>query len=164
MRAPGSYPAPTDRAEPSPWAGLRERLHAGGLRWTPQRRVLVEVLSQSNGHVTGAELVERCRAVDPATTPSTVYRTLDVLEELGIVRHAHGADGREEFHVLPDAEHGHLHCRGCRQTWEIDADEATTLVAALEADRGFRVDLSHLSVSGLCRGCSASDEPEAHLP
>jgi Fur family ferric uptake transcriptional regulator len=156
MRASGSFHPSDEHAERSPWAGLRERLHALGLRWTPQRRVLVEVLSRSDGHVTGAELVERCRAVDPATTPSTVYRTLDVLEDLGIVRHAHGADGREEFHVLPEAEHGHLHCRGCRQTWEIDAVEAAELVASLGADRGFHVDLSHLSVSGLCRGCAAS--------
>ena len=102
--------------------------------------------------MTGAELVERCRAVDPATTPSTVYRTLDVLEELGIVRHAHGADGREEFHVLPEADHGHLHCLGCRETWEIEAGEAAALVATLQAERGFAVELSHLSISGLCRG------------
>ncbi len=105
--------------------------------------------------MTGAELVERCRQVDPATTPSTVYRTLDVLEELGIVRHAHGADGREEFHVLPEADHGHLHCLSCRETWEIEAGEAATLVAALNADRGFAVELSHLSISGRCRGCRA---------
>jgi Fur family ferric uptake transcriptional regulator len=136
------------------WADVRDRLHARGLRWTPQRRILIDVLSRADGHVTGAELVERCRAVDPATTPSTVYRTLDVLEELGIVRHAHGADGREEFHVLPEADHGHLHCLGCRQTWEIEAGEAATLVAALDADRGFVVELSHLSISGLCRGCA----------
>ena len=58
---------------------------------------------ETEGHVTGAELVERCRRRDPATTPSTVYRTLDVLEELGIVRHGHGPDGREEYHVLPEA-------------------------------------------------------------
>jgi len=111
------------------------------------------VLSRSGGHVTGAELVERCRDVDPATTPSTVYRTLDVLEELGIVRHAHGADGREEFHVLPESDHGHLHCLGCRETWEIGEDEAAAMVAALRAERGFHVELSHLSISGLCRGC-----------
>jgi Fur family ferric uptake transcriptional regulator len=113
----------------------------------------VEALAGVDGHVTGAELVERCREADPATTPSTVYRTLDVLEELGIVRHAHGADGREEFHVLPATEHGHLHCLGCRETWEIGADEAEALVAALRAQRGFSVELSHLSISGLCRGC-----------
>lgn len=104
--------------------------------------------------MTGAELVERCRAMDPATIPSTVYRTLDVLEELGVVRHAHGVDGREEYHVLPVADHGHLHCTGCRQTWEIDADEAAALVGALRAERGFTVDLSHLSVSGRCRDCA----------
>ena len=76
------------------WAGVPDRLRARGLRWTPQRRILVEVLSRSDGHVTGAELVERCRAVDPGTIPSTVYRTLDVLEDLGVLRHSHGADGR----------------------------------------------------------------------
>ena len=104
--------------------------------------------------MTGAELIERCRELDPATTPSTVYRTLDVLEELGIVRHAHGADGREEFHVLPESDHGHLHCLGCRETWEIGAREAAAFVATLQAERGFAVELSHLSISGLCRGCA----------
>ena len=71
------------------------------MRWTHQRRALVEVLVGSDGHVTGVELVERCKAIDPDTTPSTVYRTLDVLEGIGLVRHSHGLDGREEFHVLP---------------------------------------------------------------
>jgi Fur family ferric uptake transcriptional regulator len=111
------------------------------------------VLARAQGHVTGAELVERCRAVDPATIPSTVYRTLDVLEELGYIRHAHGVDGREEFHVLPTAEHGHLHCTGCQGAWEIPADEARALVDALHEARGFRVELSHLSIAGLCRDC-----------
>jgi len=66
------------------WSSVRQRLHDLGLRWTPQRRTLIEVLSQADGHVTGAELVERCRELDPETTPSTVYRTLDVLEDLGL--------------------------------------------------------------------------------
>src|SRR3990172_2836362 len=114
-RAPG-------RPDASAWTTVRDRLRAQGLRWTPQRRVLVEVLSRTDGHITGSELVERCRALDPSTIPSTVYRTLDVLEDLGLVRHAHGVDGREEFHVLPDAVHGHLHCESCGATWEIAAD------------------------------------------
>jgi Fur family ferric uptake transcriptional regulator len=153
MRPTGS-PNATGATGALGWADVRERLRERGLRWTPQRRVLIEVLSRSGGHVTGAEVVDRCRAVDPATTPSTVYRTLDVLEELGIVRHAHGAGGREEFHVLPEADHGHLHCLACGETWEIDAGEAAVLVTALRADRGFTVELSHLSVSGRCGPCS----------
>ena len=125
------------------------------MRWTPQRRALVEVLVASDGHVTGVELVERCRAIDPETTPSTVYRTLDVLEGIGLVRHSHGLDGREEFHVLPLTEHGHLSCESCGVTWEIEADEARRLTASLSRDRGFRVNLSHLTIGGLCEGCSA---------
>jgi Fur family ferric uptake transcriptional regulator len=98
---------------PEPWASVRQRLRQRGLRWTPQRRAVVEALAVSDGHITGAELIERCRAIDAATIPSTVYRTLDVLEELGLVQHGHGADGREEFHVGPEGLHGHLHCSTC---------------------------------------------------
>lgn len=139
-----------------PLDAVRDRLRARGQRWTPQRRILIEVLSQTDGHVTGAELVERCRAVDPATIPSTVYRTLDVLEELGLVSHSHGADGREEYHVLPDGEHGHLHCVSCDSTWEISAAEAEVLVQALARTRAFDVDVSHLSIAGRCERCRAA--------
>ncbi|HEV3486928.1 MAG TPA: Fur family transcriptional regulator [Vicinamibacterales bacterium] len=135
------------------WTALRQQLRARGLRWTPQRRLLLSVLEQSDGHVTAAELVERCRAADPQTTPSTVYRTLDVLEELGLVRHGHAADGREEFHVLPAEEHGHIYCRGCGASWELDAEEAARLLHSFERDRAFQVDLSHLTLVGLCAAC-----------
>ncbi|MEO5964530.1 MAG: Fur family transcriptional regulator [Candidatus Limnocylindrales bacterium] len=156
---PSTFDDVSDEREATPWADLPSRLRARGLRWTPQRRTLLEVLevlAGTTGHVTGVELIERCRALDPTTIPSTVYRTLDVLEDLGIVRHAHGVDGREEFHVLPAIEHGHLHCTGCQGAWEIGPDEARTLVAAIEGSRGFRVDLSHLSVAGLCADCATS--------
>ncbi len=130
---------------------LRER----GMRWTPQRRALVDVLVGSDGHVTGAELVERCRALDPETTASTVYRTLDVLEMIGLVRHSHGLDGREEFHVLPETEHGHLSCEACGGMWEIEADEARRLTRTLVRDRQFQVNLSHLTIVGRCAECSS---------
>ncbi len=135
------------------WSEVRDRLRARGLRWTPQRRLLIDVLAATDGHVTGADLVERCRAVDPATIPSTVYRTLDVLEALGLVRHAHGPDGREEYHVLPETVHGHLHCDACGGTWDIEATDAAGLVTELRVRRGFEVDLSHLTVVGRCREC-----------
>jgi Fur family ferric uptake transcriptional regulator len=149
MSTDGSY-AP---GQPADWSSAREQLHARGLRWTPQRRTLIDVLSHLDGHVTGAELIERCRQVDPTTIPSTVYRTLDVLEELGWLRHSHRADGREEFHVQPVASHGHLHCRSCGETWEVPADEASGLIEAFRRSRGFSVDLSHLSIGGQCATC-----------
>lgn len=150
--------ARSDDALAVTWDQVRERLHERGLRWTPQRRLLVDVLSRTNGHVTGAELVERCRTEDPEVTPSTVYRTLDVLEDIGLIRHAHGLDGREEFHVRPAREHGHLHCAVCQRAWEVSADDVAGLVRDFERTRGFRVDLGHLTVVGVCRDCREQAE------
>ena len=160
LRAMSPNGSPGDQRA-ADWATVRERLRASGLRWTPQRRTLIEVLSRTDGHVTGAELVERCREVDPATIPSTVYRTLDVLEDLGLLSHSHAADGREEFHVQPTAAHGHLHCTSCGTSWEILADEAAAVVESMERSRGFAVDLSHVSIAGRCAGCGpmASQSP-----
>jgi Fur family transcriptional regulator, ferric uptake regulator len=146
------------------WSSVRQQLRERGLRWTPQRRLLLSVLAESQGHVTAAELIERCREADPQTTPSTVYRTLDVLEELGVVRHGHAVDGREEFHVLPQSEHGHLYCRQCGRSWEVGSVEAAALLGAFEAQRGFSVDLSHLTLVGLCESCRREDQSAVTNP
>ena len=140
-----------------PWSGVRDQLRSRGLRWTPQRRSIIEVLAASRGHVTGSEVVERCRDRDPETTPSTVYRTLDVLEELGYLQHSHGADGREEYHVLPETEHAHLRCEHCGASWEIEPSEARGLVRGLERSRGFTVDVGHLTIAGHCAECAKPD-------
>ncbi|MDF2733588.1 MAG: ferric uptake regulator, Fur family [Chloroflexota bacterium] len=158
MNAGGSIAPPgAGSGSSATWSGIPDRLRARGLRWTPQRRVLVEVLSRTDGHVTGVELVERCRELDPGTIPSTVYRTLDVLEELGVLSHSHGADGREEFHVLPETEHGHLYCQRCGGQWELAADDPAVLAAvdSFAAQRGFAVNVSHLTMIGRCAACQA---------
>ena len=147
----------TASASPPPaWTEVGDRLRARGLRSTAQRRTVIEALATADGHVTGAELVERCRQVDPATTPSTVYRTLDVLEELGLVRHLHGADGREEYHVLPTREHGHLYCAVCGVTTEIDATRATDIASAVRRADGFEVEIDHVTLVGRCRECASA--------
>ena len=138
------------------WADVRGRLRSRGLRWTPQRRVLLEVLATVDGHVTGAELIEGCRALDPATTPSTVYRTLGVLEELGLVSHSHGLEGRQEFHVRPTDDHGHLVCSVCGASWELGPEEVGPLVDGLRRSRGFKVALDHLSIEGRCAACRSA--------
>ena len=145
MTAPTSA---TDR-----WQDVRRRLRSRGLRWTPQREVLLEVLSGIDGHVTGAELVERSRSIDPSTTPSTVYRTLDVLEDLGLVSHSHGVDGRQEFHVGPSAFHAHLLCSSCGAHVELRRDEVQPVADEMLLRHGFDVDLDHLTIEGRCTGC-----------
>lgn len=146
---------PADRRPADRWADVRGRLRAHGLRWTPQRGVLLDVLAGMDGHVTGAELIERTRQIDPTATPSTVYRTLDVLEQIGLVRHSHGREGRQEFHVNPAADHGHLVCSACGGGWELAADEVRLLAVELRARRGFEVAVDHLTVEGQCAACLA---------
>lgn len=150
---PDGSPAAAPQPSASPWDAVPPRLRAAGLRWTSQRRTLVEVLRGHEGHVTASEIIARCRELDPSTTPSTVYRTLDVLEDLGFVRHGHGPDGREEYHVLPRGLHGHLYCTACGQTWEISLETGAAIAEALKKDLGFEIDLSHVTVSGLCEHC-----------
>ena len=91
--------------------------------------------------------------MDPDVTASTIYRTLDTLEELGLVVHSHGRDGREEYHVVPAEEHAHLVCEACGTSWELGPDELSTLVDHLRRVRAFAVAVSHLSISGMCAGC-----------
>ncbi len=162
-RRPGAVlagAAARDRTSTSrPWPQIRDELRVRGLRWTPQRRLILDALAESRGHVTASEIVERCRARDPETTPSTVYRTLDVLEELGYLHHSHGADGREEYHVLPGAEHAHLQCIRCGDSWEIPAAETSGLVGGLARSRGFAVDVGHLTIAGTCATCAAAARP-----
>lgn len=143
------------------WADVRDALRARGLRWTPQRRLILEALAATDGHVTGADVVERCRERDPATTASTVYRTLDVLEDLGFLSHSHSAAGREEFHVLPRAPHAHLECRSCGGRLELPSGDAAALVEPLRARLGFAADLGHLTISGECRECRAASAAAA---
>jgi Fur family transcriptional regulator, ferric uptake regulator len=144
---------PERRSLPRPWDDVPDQLRRRGLRWTPQRRVVVETLAAADGHVSAAELVEACRSRDPRTIPSTVYRALDAL---GLVRHGHGADGREEFHVLPAAEHGHLHCSQCGATWELDRTRAAAVTRALRGADGFEVDIGHVTLVGRCAGCAST--------
>ena len=153
MTALGSPAPPTS-------AAVREHLRRAGMRWTPQRRLILEVIEATDGHVTGSELVDRCRSLDPSTTPSTVYRTLRVLEEIGVVQHAHGRDGREEFHIRPEEPHGHLHCSSCGESWEISPADAQATVRAFRDRLGFEIDLSHLSVGGTCKRCRGSRSHE----
>lgn len=140
----------------SPWNAVAEQLRERGLRWTPQRSTVIEVLASADGHITAAELVERCRDRQPTTIPSTVYRTLDVLEELGLVRHGHAADGREEYHVLPAREHAHLHCSACGASWELGETRAALVADALRREDGFEVDIGHVTLVGRCGACAGA--------
>lgn len=146
---------PGGAARPADWrATLREK----GYRLTPQRELILQAVDEL-GHATPDEVLAHVQERASAVNASTVYRTLEVLEELGLVRHAHLSDRAPTYHSTRGHEHFHLVCRGCRKVISVDAAEAAPFVAVLEA-KGFSPDLGHLAVFGRCTACETADAEE----
>ena len=131
---------------------LRARLRGSGYRLTPQRELVLEAVDRL-GHATPDEVHAEVQRSSTAVNLSTVYRTLEVLEELGLVRHAHLSDRAPTYHSVSDHEHFHLVCRNCQRVVSVGPGEADGLVAALRERHGFVADVGHLTVFGWCEGC-----------
>jgi Fur family transcriptional regulator, ferric uptake regulator len=127
----------------------RERLREKGYRLTPQRELILQAVEEL-GHATPDEVLAEVRRHSTAVNASTVYRTLEVLEELGLVRHAHLSDRAPTYHSTSEHEHFHLVCRNCHQVISVDPDVLSTLSERLQADHGFTVDVGHLTIFGTC--------------
>ncbi|MGH2723871.1 MAG: Fur family transcriptional regulator [Actinomycetota bacterium] len=129
-------------------AMLRER----GYRITPQRQAILEEVLRSRGHITPQDVTRRVQRRMPAVNPSTVYRTLAMLEDVGVVRHSHLERGAE-YHRADDVEHVHLTCSRCGAEDDLSMREAESLKRVVQRHRGFRPDLTHFAISGLCQEC-----------
>jgi len=127
---------------------LRER----GYRLTPQRELILGAVHELD-HATPDEVLAHVRERASSVNISTVYRTLEVLEELDLVRHAHLSDRAPTYHSVGGHEHFHLVCRNCRRVISVDVDVASSFVARLAEDHGFVPDLGHLTVFGRCEEC-----------
>lgn len=130
---------------------LRER----GYRLTPQRELILRAVDEL-GHATPDEVLTRVRESASAVNASTVYRTLEVLEELGLVRHAHLSDRASTYHSVGGHEHFHLVCRNCKRVTSVDAAVLSKLSEQLADDFGFVPDAGHLTVFGRCADCESS--------
>ena len=130
-------------------AELRRR----GYRLTPQRQLVLEAVGEL-GHATPEEIVTAVRRTASGVNISTVYRTLELLEELGLVQHAHLGHGASTYSVTSDDDHVHLVCRDCGGIEEAPPSVVGPVVAELAATRGFTVDVGHFAVFGRCRECS----------
>src|SRR3954469_12859238 len=144
-------------------APLAERLRARGLRLTPQRQsVLAAVagLDHATPEAITARLREQAGPEGAAPDPSTVYRNLELLEQLGLVWHTHLGKGAPVYHA---AEHRHLHvvCQSCGQISSAAPDLLDGAAERLAADLGFTVDVGHVALSGTCHACRerAGSEP-----
>jgi Fur family ferric uptake transcriptional regulator len=136
----------------------RSRLRERGYRLTPQRELILGAVERL-GHATPDEVLAEVRTHSTAVNASTVYRTLEVLEELGLVRHAHLSDRAPTYHSMTEHEHFHLVCRNCSRTISVDPDVLTPVTERLSSDYGFAVDIGHLTVFGLCADCNPAVAP-----
>jgi Fur family transcriptional regulator, ferric uptake regulator len=135
----------------------RARLRGSGYRLTPQRELILDAVN-TLGHATPDEVLVEVRKHSSAVNASTIYRTLEVLEELGLVRHAHLSDRAPTYHSVSGREHFHLVCRNCRRVISVEPRVAAPLIGTLRDDFGFEADVGHLTIFGCCTSCEPSDE------
>jgi Fe2+ or Zn2+ uptake regulation protein len=134
---------------------ILEALSTAGRRRTAARHVIVETLLDARDHLTAEELAERVQRRFPSVNISTVYRTLETLESLGVVDHVHLGHGRAIYH-LADEEHQHLVCEKCENVVELPASKLRPFLRSIERDHGFEVDRRHFAIVGLCAKCRKS--------
>lgn len=130
----------------------REKLRGSGYRLTPQRELILRAV-ETLGHATPDEVLAKVREQSSAVNVSTVYRTLEVLEELGLIRHAHLSDRAPTYHSVTGHEHFHLVCRNCHRIVSVDPDVLEPLNDRLQELHGFVVDVGHLTIFGRCGSC-----------
>ena len=133
---------------------LKER----GLRMTPQRQLILDAVAALRGHISADQVYQQVIRQFPDVNVTTVYRTLEVLEELGLMRHTHFHDGVAQYQRTDEAPHHHLVCTVCDGDTELDLEILEPLAEELRRRYGFKSDLAHTAIVGVCRACQTSHQ------
>jgi Fur family ferric uptake transcriptional regulator len=118
---------------------IEELCAAKGIRMTEQRRVVARVLSDSADHPDVEELYRRCAEVDERISISTVYRTVKLFEDAGIIERHDFRDGRARYEQMPDAHHDHLINLRTGEVIEFQSEEIERLQAEVARRLGYRL-------------------------
>jgi len=132
-------------------AGI-EAIRAAGGRVTTTKRLLLEVLATTPGHLSSDELASLVQGRNVEVAPSTIYRILDEFERLKLVEHSHSGTGPATYH-LRSVAHGHLTCQRCGSMIEVSPRLFEDLVTGARQQHGFEVDPHHFAVLGVCAAC-----------
>lgn len=124
-----------------------------GYRLTPQRIMVVEALHSVESHISAEEIFSKLKEKYPYANISTVYRTLELLKELGLAAEIEIGDGIARYHAREHSKHHHLICNKCGKTIELPEADLQPLTESLIARYRFKADMSHLALFGLCQGC-----------
>jgi len=127
-----------------------------GYRLTPQRRLILDILHSENSHLTADDIYARIKNQLNGVNISTVYRTLDLLENLGLVIRTEYENGHI-YHHAEESHHHHLVCQKCGRVQECSEAVLVPLGIKLLREYGFEADLSHQVFTGICSGCRTPD-------
>ena len=127
-------------------------LQEHGMKLTPQRRLIVDIIHNAKTHITAEEIIASVQKKMPGVNKSTIYRTLDLLEETGCVYKSE-AHGQFIYHHAEEGHHHHLICQQCGQTVECEEDIFGTLEKALRERFGFQAEFKHMVIRGICEEC-----------
>ena len=143
----------SSRSSADRYKHLRTGCADRGLRLTPQREVLLRVLSRAMGHPTADEMVRRVREVLPTVSHATVYRNLQELVREGLIRTLEVAGAAAQFEVNPD-DHHHFVCRRCGRVWDVYLSGLDVRINRRRSGLdGFQVDRRDVQLHGVCAGC-----------
>ncbi len=132
---------------------ISSKLRRRGYRLTPQRMMILEAVEAADGHISADEIYARVCDRYPHLNISTVYRTFELLKELGLVTETDMGDGRVRYHSIRKGHHHHLVCQNCGCIIDLDEAVLLPLKDALFRDYGFDADLKHLAIFGRCSKC-----------
>jgi Fur family ferric uptake transcriptional regulator len=135
---------------------LIDALRGRSLRITKARRAICDVLATSHEeHMSASDILDRARErAGVGIDQSTVYRTLDVLEELGYLHHVHLGHGAGVYHISEEADHQHLVCERCGTSVEIPLEELAPVLATVTSRYGFVAEGVHFALVGVCEDCA----------
>lgn len=131
-------------------------LRSQGHRLTPQREVVLGAVERL-GHATADDVHRAVGDTDPELNLSTVYRTLALLTDLGVIQQVNLADRTTVYHSKAVQAHVHLVCGRCGRVTDAEPGHFSALAGGLERTYGFDIDLERLVVSGTCRRCRAEE-------
>jgi Fe2+ or Zn2+ uptake regulation protein len=128
-------------------------LREGGYKLTPQRYMILRVIQEAEAHLSIEEIIQRVQERNPYVNQSTVYRTLDLLQDLGLLRATHLSGKHTRFEMVGGQAHHHFVCRSCHGVQHLDSDLLANLPEQLKQQYGFGGLTLELVATGYCKTC-----------
>lgn len=136
-------------------------LRAHGFRMTTQRQLVYQAVA-SLRHATPDAVLRTVHEQNPNINLSTIYRVLEVLERVGLITHAHLGSGPPTYHIVDEHKHLHFCCQKCGKVQSLSVEMAHDFQQAVVAALGFRADVSHVGIPGICQQCHEQEVGPRH--